>query len=240
VVRALHRALVEAPSAELLDTSRRPASARSAMRRSSVPSPRTAAARKAMRSAYDFVVLAVASADSVSALRTVLAALPRRFPAALAVVQHRGPSTPDRINSVLASATLLSLKQAVGGERLAAGTVYVAPSYQHMTLTAGRRVALASGQGTNRLRSAADPLFEAAGRAYGARVIAVILTGYDGDGAAGARALKALGGTVLAEEPATDEVPQTARAAVAAADIDLVLPLAAIGPALVRLVKAGV
>jgi two-component system chemotaxis response regulator CheB len=210
------------------------------MRRSSVLSSHTVTARKAMRSAYDFVVLAVASADSVSALRTVLAALPRRFPAALAVVQHGGSHAPGQFDAALASATPLPVKQAVGGEALAAGTVYVAPAYQRMTLTAGRRVALANGPPTDRTRSSADPLFEAAGRAYGARVIAVILTGYDGDGAAGARALKALGGTVLAEEPATDEVPQTARAAVAAADVDLALPLAAIGPALVRLVKAGV
>ena len=208
------------------------------MRRSSVLPSRTAAACAATRSPFNLVILAVASADSVSALRTVLAALPRRFPAALAVVQHGGSHAPDQFDAALASATPLPVKQAIGGEALAAGTVFVAPAYQHMTLTAGRRVALANGPPTNRTRSTADPLFEAAGRAYGARVIAVILTGYDG--AAGARALKALGGTVLAEDPATAEVSQTPRAAIAPGDVDLVLPLAAIGPALARLVKAGV
>lgn len=200
--------------------------------------PSHTVSRASTQPAFDLIVLA-ASTGGVVALRTVLATLPATFPVALAVVQHRTPESPNLLATLLGRATRLTVKLARAGETLAASTVYVAPPHRYMTIAAGRRVALAGGP-INFVRSSADPLFESAGRAFGSRVIAVVLSGYDGDGLTGARTLKALGGIVVAEDPATAETPDVQHAAaLPASAVDFLLPLAEIGPALVRLVTTG-
>lgn len=199
--------------------------------------PSHTASRASARPAFDLIVLA-ASTGGVAALRTVLATLPANFPVALAVAQHRTPESPNLLATQLGRATRLTVKLARAGETLATSTVYVAPPHRHMTVTPGRKLALEGGP-INFVRSSSDPLFESAARAYGTRVIAVVLSGYDGDGAGGARTVKSLGGIVVAEDPATGEASEAPHAALAASAVDFMLPLAEIGPTLVRLVTTG-
>jgi two-component system chemotaxis response regulator CheB len=91
----------------------------------------------------------------------------------------------------------------------------------------------------NYSRPSIDLLFQSAAESYGARVLAVVLTGTGIDGAAGVRAVKAAGGFVIAQDPATAEHRGMPEAARRTGCVDLLLPLAAIGPAIVDAVMTA-
>ena len=68
-------------------------------------------------------------------------------------------------------------------------------------------------------------LFQTAADAYGERVIAVVLTGANDDGAERVRRVKSRGGIVIVQDPKTAEAPEMPRAAIASASVDRILPL---------------
>lgn len=82
-------------------------------------------------------------------------------------------------------------------------------------------------------------MFESAAASYTDRVIAVVLTGSGEDGASGVRAVKKMGGTVLAQDESSSEFFGMPGAAIATGDVDFVLPLDEIPTALVTLAVAG-
>lgn len=98
-----------------------------------------------------------------------------------------------------------------------------------------------SGIGINRgpkehfTRPAADPLFRSAAKAYGTRVIGIVLTGGDADGTQGLREIKAHGGLTVVQAPDDAKVPQMPKNAIAGDSPDYCLPAREIGPLLVRL-----
>ena len=71
-------------------------------------------------------------------------------------------------------------------------------------------------------------MFETAADVYGEKLIGIILTGANRDGSDGARKIKARGGLIVVQDPETAEMPTMPRAAIEAADPDLILPLEAI------------
>jgi two-component system chemotaxis response regulator CheB len=103
-------------------------------------------------------------------------------------------------------------------------------------VTAGGGLSLADTAPVNFSRPSADRLFESAARAFGP-VIAVILTGTGRDGTAGATAVRAGGGVVIAQNEATSEFFSMPHAAIKAGAVDYVLPLDDIAPALMRLAE---
>ena len=86
-------------------------------------------------------------------------------------------------------------------------------------------------------RPSIDVLFESAAAAYGARVLGVLLTGASADGAEGLVAIKARGGRAIVQDPASSECATMPSAGLAATPVDYVLPLSAIGPRVVALLK---
>ena len=182
------------------------------------------------------VVALAASAGGITALSEVLGALPVGFPVPILVVQHLAPRHDTIIAEVLGHRTVLPVKLAREGERIGPGTVYVAPPDHHLLITADGRVQLVIGELVHFVRPAADQLFESVAKVYGPRALACVLSGTGRDGAQGAAAVKAAGGVVIAEDPASAQFKGMPEAAVRACAVDRVLPLAEIGPALRRLV----
>lgn len=183
---------------------------------------------------YAAVVLAT-STGGLRALTAVLAALPADFPAPLLIVRHIAPWAPSLAAALLASRTALVVKDAVAGERPRPGVVYLAPPDRHLLVRLDGALALEQSPRVHFTRPAADPLFFSAARIYGRRTIAVVLTGNGGDGAAGARAIAAAGGVVLAQSRSDCEAPGMPAAALATGSVDCTLSLRAIAPALIAL-----
>ena len=162
----------------------------------------------------DAIVVIAASGGGLGPILRIVAALPTPCLATIFVVSHIGayPSIlPDLINL----AGPLPAEHAFDGASIQPGHIYVAPPDHHMVLELGC-VRLSHGPKVNHARPAADPLFLSAAELYGGRVIGIVLSGGDGDGAVGLRAIKAHGGTALVQDPGDAAVPSMPLAALAA------------------------
>jgi two-component system chemotaxis response regulator CheB len=194
-----------------------------------VPSDRPPPAAAA---ALPFDVVAIgASAGGVEALHVVINALPAGLPVPVLVVQHMDPRHRSLLARLLQRYSALSVKQAVEGEPVQAGTVYIAPPDAHLLVRDGR-VRLSDTAQVHFSRPSIDRLFESVAEAYGERAVAVVLSGTGIDGASGLRAVKARGGTTIVQDPATAAHPGMPQAARATGCADIVLPLVEIGPAI--------
>jgi two-component system chemotaxis response regulator CheB len=125
---------------------------------------------------------------------------------------------------ILTRASALPAAHPTDGEPIQYRRIYVAPPDQHMLVEEGR-VRLAHTAEENGVRPAVDPLFRSAARAFGGRVVGVILSGTLDDGTAGAAAVKLAGGVTIAQDPAEAFAPGMPASAIAAGFIDHVLPL---------------
>ncbi len=181
------------------------------------------------------IIVVGASAGGVEALSRLVAGLPAGLPAAVFVVLHIPAGAPSILADILSRDSSLPAAQAHHGEAIRTGRIYVAPPDFHMRLRPGH-VELARGPRENHVRPAIDPLFRSAARAYGRRVIGVVLTGHLYDGTAGLMAIRSAGGVAVVQDPADALVEVMPRTARDIAGADYVLPLADISRTLVALV----
>ncbi|MDT5294850.1 MAG: two-component system, chemotaxis family, protein-glutamate methylesterase/glutaminase [Acidobacteriota bacterium] len=188
-------------------------------------------------SAKDIIVVG-ASVGGIEALRTIAGGLPKDFPASVFVVMHTSPEAPGILADILDRAGTLPAANAVDGERILPGRIYVAPPDRHLIIEPNR-VRLTRGPKENRFRPAVDPLFRSAAQVYGPRAIGVILTGYLDDGTAGLWALKQLGGTAVVQDPHDALAPSMPASALRQVRVDHRLPVVEISPLLVRLTAAA-
>jgi two-component system chemotaxis response regulator CheB len=196
----------------------------------------TEPARVAAASTVDCVVIGVASsAGGVDSLLVLTSALPAAFPAAMLIAQHLGPSPVSRLASVLARRCLLPVRAAVDGEAVAPGVVVVCPTGAHLAVRRGPRLVLTREGPLHFVRPSADRLFESLARTCGRHTIAVVLSGSGTDGAAGVRAVKSAGGTVIVEDRTTAQFSGMPDAAIRTGAADMVLPIHEISGALVAL-----
>ena len=184
------------------------------------------------------IVVVGASAGGVQPLQDLVGALPVGFAAAAFVVLHLPADRPSALAEVLQVATHLPVTQARSDEPVLAGRIYVAPPGCHLTVEA-ERVRLRYPDRGRASRRAIDTLFESAAKAYGPRVIAVILSGMLDDGVAGLRLVKAVGGTALVQDPSTAACPDMPLAATEAVAVDAVLAPRALGAEIGRRVEAA-
>jgi two-component system, chemotaxis family, protein-glutamate methylesterase/glutaminase len=185
------------------------------------------------------VVALVASAGGLAALTTVLSHLPSDFPAAVVVLQHLDPNRPSLLSEILGRSSGLPVCEAHHGDRLRRGVVFVAPPAHHLLVGAGGVLALTSTEPVHYSRPSADALLESVARSFGPRAIAVVLSGAGYDGADGVRAIKQMGGTVIAQDRGTSQTFGMPSAAIHTGCVDAILPLGEIAPALVHHVTAA-
>ena len=186
--------------------------------------------------AFEIIALA-ASAGGLKALTEVLAALPAQLPVSVVVVQHLDRRHPSLMAEILNRRTLIKVKEAEHGERLHAGSAYIAPPDHHLLINRGGLVSLTQTELVHFLRPSADLLFESVAASFRERAIAVILSGTGTDGAMGVKAIKKMGGTVIVQKPGTSEFRGMPDAALQTGQADFVLELDEIAPALVTLVR---
>jgi two-component system chemotaxis response regulator CheB len=182
------------------------------------------------------VVALVSSAGGLDALGRVLATLPAGFPAPIVVLQHHAPDTPSGLAALLNRASPLVVADVRDGETLRPGRAFVAPSGRHTLIATDSTVALIHSGLRPPHRPSADLLLTSLAVAVGPQAIAVVLTGFGHDGAAGVAAIKRFGGTVLASDHASSREYSMPEAAIATGHVDHVLPVDEIGRTLVRLV----
>lgn len=187
---------------------------------------------------YSLVVVG-SSAGGIEALSTLVATLPADFPAPLVLAQHLDPHHLSHLGEILARRSTLPVRTVVDREHLEPGVVYTVPSNRHVEI-ADHLVRLLADDAPDgkHPKPSVDRLLTSAAHAYGEQLIAVILTGTGSDGASGARAVKAAGGTVIIEDPATAAYPGMPES-LAPAAVDFVSDLERIGPLLYDLLTGA-
>jgi two-component system chemotaxis response regulator CheB len=170
---------------------------------------------------HDIVVVG-GSAGAIGVLKHLVRDLPKKFPAALLVVQHIPPNCPSQLAAILAQASPLPAKAAEDGESVRAGHIYVAPPDRHL-LVESDRLRVTRGPKENRSRPAIDALFRSAAYSCGPRVIGIVLSGSLDDGTAGLWAIKDRGGITVVQNPTDAEHPSMPQSAMDHSTIDHVV-----------------
>jgi two-component system chemotaxis response regulator CheB len=174
--------------------------------------------------AHRDVVCLGASTGGLSALKKILAHLPQDLPAAVFVVQHQAELSGTQFAHLLSKDCPLKVADALHGERIEHGRVYVAPADNHLLVREGRIDVVRSAR-ENGHRPAVNPLFRSAAEVYGPRVVAVVLTGALDCGTAGLMSVKAKGGVSIVQDPDSAERPDMPASAIRAGLADHVVPL---------------
>jgi two-component system, chemotaxis family, protein-glutamate methylesterase/glutaminase len=158
------------------------------------------------------------------------------------ITQHMPPTFTAILAEHLTRASGRPAGEAVAGELVRPGRIYIAPGGQHMRVV--RRdgepaIALDDGPVINFCKPAVDPLFSSAAAVWGPWVLATVLTGMGSDGTRGAADIVAAGGSVIAQDEASSVVWGMPGAVSQAGHVSAVLPLDQIGPKIVRLFSGG-
>jgi two-component system, chemotaxis family, protein-glutamate methylesterase/glutaminase len=214
-----------------------------ALDRSREPSPRTAVAQpqllhRAFSTHAPRVLLIGSSTGGPQALMTLVTELGPvidRFP--VLITQHMPPTFTTILAEHLARSSHRPAHEAIDGEVVKAGTIYLAPGGRHMRVArhgADTVIALDDGPPINFCKPAFDPLFTSAIDVWQGGVLAVVLTGMGSDGMRGGKEIVAAGGSVIAQDEASSVVWGMPGAAAHAGICAAVLPLNQIAQKLVR------
>jgi two-component system chemotaxis response regulator CheB len=183
--------------------------------------------------AHDLIVIG-ASVGGVDAIPRLIASLPGDLPASVFVVLHAAPHGPGLLPEIIRKTSALPVRHGVDGEKVLRRRVYVGRPDLHLMLN-GNHVRVARGPKENFHRPSIDALFRTAAESYGPRVVGVVLTGNLDDGTAGLHAVKGFGGVAIVQDPREAVAPAMPRSALRNVKVNHCLPLAKIGPLLVRL-----
>lgn len=166
-----------------------------------------------------------ASAGGVEALGQILPALPAGFRPALLIVLHLPRERPSLLVQIYEKRCALPIREADDKEPIEPGTVYFAPPDYHMLVERNRQIALSTDEPVHFSRPSVDVLFESAADVYGHRLLGMILTGANEDGAAGLHAIHRAGGITVVQQPDSAKVPLMVVSALQRNPADFVLSL---------------
>jgi two-component system chemotaxis response regulator CheB len=206
-----------------------PAPATSAPASTIVPLP---ARPRPVGDSYDIVAIG-ASTGGIHALSQMLRAIPTSFTLPILVTQHLPASFMPYFAAQLAVIAGRPAEVAVDRLRIRPGRIIVAPGDAHM-----RCVSLGDGSAAIRLTHEAmpsgcmpsvDSMLTSMVDIYGARMLAVILSGMGRDGADGARLVHSAGGCVVVQDQASSVIWGMPGSVATAGNADAILDPEAIG-----------
>lgn len=178
----------------------------------------------ALAQRVDAVVIG-ASAGGIEALSLLLPALPPDLRAPVFIVQHLPRDRASLLVEIFAPRCAVPLQEAQDKQPIEPGNVYFAPPDYHLLLDAGPRLALSVDAPVHYSRPAIDVLFQSAADLYGPRLLGLVLTGGNQDGAEGLAAVRAAGGLTAVQDPADAQMPLMPECALATGPADYVLTL---------------
>jgi two-component system, chemotaxis family, protein-glutamate methylesterase/glutaminase len=233
----VRRAVPVSPSPPLAPVLNRPREPLARSARAPVAQPQLL--RRAFSTQLPRALLIGSSTGGPQALMALVAELGPvidRFP--VLITQHMPPTFTTILAEHLARASHRPAHEAVDGEIIKSGRIYVAPGGRHMRVA--RRgvdavIALDDGPPVNFCKPAVDPLFASAIDVWQGGILALVLTGMGTDGMRGGKDIVAAGGSVIAQDEASSVVWGMPGAAANAGICAAVLPLNQIAPKLVRL-----
>src|SRR5690606_34410030 len=187
-----------------------------------------------MKRKYELIVMGVSS-GGLKALSQILPALPAYFPCPVAIVQHIGAQAENHWIRTLSMKCQLRITEAEEKEPIRRGYVYIAPANYHLLVEFDHTFSLSTDHRVNFARPSVDVLFESAASVYRDKVIGIVLTGANSDGALGLKRIKDAGGLAIVQDPSTADYPSMPLSAIKATNVDHTLPLNKITETLLQL-----
>lgn len=176
-----------------------------------------------------------ASAGGVEALLTIFGQLPDTFGLPIIAVLHLPDERRSQLADVFARRLSIPVKEARDKETVEAGTLYFAGPGYHLSVEQDRSLSLSQEDRVHHSRPAIDYLFASAADVYGRRLLAILLTGANQDGARGLAHVKQSGGTTVVQDPQEARIAVMPLAALALHTPDHILSLGRIGSLLASL-----
>jgi len=171
-------------------------------------SPAVSSRRHAPRpTRFDVLGIGV-STGGPNALGELIPALPADLKIPVLVVQHMPPMFTASLAEHLNRTSKLHVTEAVEGEPVLPGRVYIAPGGKHMVIRRMgpeevRIIGLNDNPPENSCRPSVDVLFRSMAAQYDGNILSVIMTGMGSDGCEGVRALKRSGAYCLSQSEDT-------------------------------------
>jgi two-component system CheB/CheR fusion protein len=180
-----------------------------------------------------FVVAVGASAGGLEALQRFVTRLRRTGQLSFVVIQHLSPDFKSLMDELLIPHTELRVCRAQDGMEVEPDTIYLMPPKHEMTISGGR-LCLAERDQSGGLFLPIDTFFRSLAEDFGARAVAVVLSGTGSDGSRGVRAVHEAGGLVAAQTEESAKFDGMPRSAVDTGVVDLVLAPEELAEALLR------
>lgn len=170
------------------------------------------------------VVVIGSSTGGPSALEKLMKYMSPDIPAGLVIVQHMPVGFTASLAARLDRLSPVPVRETMEGDVIRDGEALVAPGGRHLLVTPEGTVTIDDGRPVNGVKPSVDVTLASAVRAYGNRVVAVILTGMGSDGAQGAMAVRQAGGRVLVQDEGSSVVWGMPKAVIETAGADVALP----------------
>lgn len=177
------------------------------------------------------------SYGGLEALKSILPYLPKDFPLAVLIVLHIGENSNDHFIKHLNDNCNLRVKEAEDKEVVSAGTIYFAPPNYHLLVDENSQLALNVDSRVHHSRPSIDVLFESAAWHYQNRLIGVLLTGLNQDGASGVKEIQEFGGITIIEDPDNAMASIMPAAAIKIIKPDFILKIDQIADKIIELTK---
>lgn len=150
------------------------------------------------------IVVIGSSLGGLKVLELLLSQLPDSFPWPIVIVQHRSKDGGGDLSELLQRKCKAVVKEAEDKEPIVPSQIYLAPPDYHLLFDEGR-FCLSTEAPVRHARPSIDVTLESAVQAYEEKVIGIILTGSNEDGAHGASVIRERGGLVIIQDPKTAE-----------------------------------
>ncbi len=152
----------------------------------------------------DFDIIAIgASTGGIHALSQMLRAIPATCSIPMLITQHLPASFMPYFAAQIAVLAGRRCVVATDGMRIATGDIIVAPGEAHLRCVRdakGVAIKLTTERSKSGCMPSVDPMFETVGEVYGARALAIVLSGMGRDGENGAKVISAAGGSIVVQD----------------------------------------
>jgi two-component system, chemotaxis family, protein-glutamate methylesterase/glutaminase len=177
-----------------------------------------------LNNSYKAVVIG-GSAGSFQGMVRILSQLPKGFPLPIIMCLHRLKHVRNGFVEALSIKSVVQVTEPHDKENIKKGAVYLAPANYHMSVELGNHFALSTEEMVNNSRPAIDITLSTAAFVYREKLVGILLSGANRDGAAGMKSIHEKGGLTLVQEPTECMIDTMPKAALAATKIDQVLKI---------------
>ncbi|HAN19175.1 MAG: chemotaxis protein CheB [Bacteroidetes bacterium GWC2_33_15] len=168
---------------------------------------------------YKAVVIG-GSAGSFQVITRILNSLPKNFPLPVLLSLHRLKHVRSGFVEALSIKSAIEVVEPSDKDTIKPGKAYLAPSNYHMYIELNKKIALSTEEPVNHSRPSIDLTFETAAQAYRDKIVGIILSGANRDGAYGLQKLKQLGGLAIVQDPNECQVKTMTEASLKMTQVD--------------------